>query len=607
MTIKNQDDKIKDSINKSICYIRKSFNDKCYNKFDFFYVYPYLDTKNISNCNIDEKFYSNYKNIGELYEDIIPLNIKKDYGQFYTNDIKLIDSVLDNLDLFKGKILEPSCGSGLFVIAILKRLIKGLKQKQFSSEEILNYICDNIYANDIDINALKIAELNTLYFLLPLIIDAKKKNNKFVMKKLKFTNFDFVKKSIINESFSVIIGNPPFVTLYGKRSRDMNEQKRTYYNTFNFVQNKKGNNKFNISMFFIENALELLEINGQLSYILDISFFENAFKDLRKYIIQNYHIVSIITGISGFSNVASGQLIIKISKINSKNNSIVLTDYNTQESYTINQKLYDDVNNDYKIFKPLSFIEKNIKLKMDRYDTLKKIFPNKSLRTCCALTGRTEDFIVNKDNSSNCTIFPFIEGSKGLYRKFCTPKIERYIKYDYDLQLKISNEFKKELEIKGVKNKKRVTLGDKDAYLSNKIFIRQSSNEIIATYCRDPYAANNSIYILTTKENNEHNEKLLKYVCGLLNSNLISFYSKISNIIRCYKGKIPQIKISDLKKIPIIFNEAKFDEIVSCVDILLNNQDNKNIYKKLNDYIYSIYGITPEEITYIENNIKNKI
>ena len=73
------------------------------------------------------------------------------------------------------------------------------------------------------------------------------------------------------------------------------------------------------------------------------------------------------------------------------------------------------------------------------------------------------------------------------------------------MQIKISNDFKVELEKLGVKNKKRVTLGDKDAYLSPKIFIRQSAKKIIATYTDKPFAANNSIYILTNKKNNPEN------------------------------------------------------------------------------------------------------
>lgn len=56
------------------------------------------------------------------------------------------------------------------------------------------------------------------------------------------------------------------------------------------MSGKKKNNKFNLSMFFIENSLDLLKKNGKLSFILDISFFEDAYIDIRKYLLDNYTI-----------------------------------------------------------------------------------------------------------------------------------------------------------------------------------------------------------------------------------------------------------------------------------------------------------------------------
>ncbi len=603
---KNHMNNINEFVNKSFEYIRRSFNKTIDNEYDFSDIYPYIVIDFEESDVFDICDISTYDYIGKLYESMLPLDVKKDYGQFYTRNYDVIDLMLDKVDLLQGKILEPSCGSGAFVIRIIQKIVLYLQEKNFESEKILNYICDNIYANDNDINAIRIAEINVLSYLLPLILDAKKRNPTFVMKKLNFTNFDFIKKININNSFSVIIGNPPFVTMYGKRSRNMTEEKRAYYNTFNFVQNKKGNNKFNTSMFFIENGLEALENDGIISYILDISFFETAFKDIRKYIVQNYYIDSIITGLSEFNNVASGQLILNIKKTKRKNEKINLIDYVTKDICIVDQSMWDSDDNEYKFSKPLTPIEENIKHKIEHFDFLKDIFPDKSLRTCCALTGRTEDFIVqNSDVHTDYPVFPFIEGAKGIVGKFCKPRIDRYIKYDYDLQIEISNEFKKELENKGIKNKKRVTLGDKEAYLSNKIFIRQSSTEIISTFCSEPYAANNSIYILTSKNNDTKSIELLKYTCGILNSDLISFYSIICQIIRMGRGKTPQIKISDLKKIRLAIDETHFDLVVLLVDSLLNNPKDEATYKKLNKIVYEIYGISSNEIEYIEKYLKN--
>ena len=194
-----------------------------------------------------------------------------------------------------------------------------------------------------------------------------------------------------------------------------------------------------------------------------------------------------------------------------------------------------------------------------------------------------------------------MELGKGLKGKFNKPTISRYIKYDYDLQIKLSNEFKEELAAIGVKNKKRVTLGDKDAYLAPKVFIRQSANEIIATYSDEPYAANNSIYILTTKSTDVDSVKMLKYTCGLLNSELLTFFCKVNRIIRCDKGKTPQIKISDLKNVRINVDKRYYEELIEIVECLLKNPDDICSYSKLNDIVYKIYNIDDEEQEFIKD------
>ncbi len=50
-----------------------------------------------------------------------------------------------------------------------------------------------------------------------------------------------------------------------------------------------------------------------MSFILDVSFFETAYKYTRKYLLENSEINSIKYNISKF-NVASGQIILKATK-----------------------------------------------------------------------------------------------------------------------------------------------------------------------------------------------------------------------------------------------------------------------------------------------------
>ena len=598
---------IKRFIGNALAYLNSFFKNSIKEDgTDLSQVYPHIfNSFEMSGIADIEKAGDDY--LGVLYESLVPDNIKKDMGQFYTRDDGVIETMLNSVDVLSGKILEPSCGSGLFLVKIIEKIVTKLKEYNFSAEYILDYICRFVHANDIDSNAAAITEINMLAQLMPLIITARTENSGYVMKPLQVTRADFTKKNLFDSDYSLVIGNPPFITMYGKRSRNMTEQKRAYFNTFDFVQNKKGNNKFNISMFFIENGLKLLKEGGRLCFILDISFFETAFIDMRKYIVENYYIDSLITGLKEFKRVASGQLIINIINYQNSNQSVKLVDYISKQIETADQSKWNDSKNKYKFNAPLSKIQQTINSKVIKYYNLETYFPGKSLRTCCALTGKTEEFIVDPSVEKGFIIFPYIEGSKGLKGKFFEPTAERYIKYDYDLQLKLSDEFKEKLKEQGVKNKKRVTLGDKDAYLAPKIFIRQSAREIIATYSSKPYAANNSIYILTTKENSQESINMLKYTCGLLNSDLITFFCRINKIIRAEKGRTPQIKISDLKNIRIKLDHNYFFPIIQLVDKLLINPQDVYTYQKLNILVYDLYGIDEKERLFIKNYLTARV
>jgi hypothetical protein len=115
----------------------------------------------------------------------------------------------------------------------------------------------------------------------------------------------------------------------------------------------------------------------------------------------------------------------------------------------------------------------------------------------------------------------------------------------------------------------------------------------------------------------------MKYLCGIINSRLISFlFSYSSNKIEA--GSFPRISVGDLKKLPI--KEINFsdkgevylhDEICKNVDLMLRlNEDllsekvHSNserilqqiefLQEKIDQFVYKIYKLTPEEIEIIE-------
>ena len=105
------------------------------------------------------------------------------------------------------------------------------------------------------------------------------------------------------------------------------------------------NGKINLVMLFLEHSLDFLKNDGLLSFIIDVAFFETAYKNTRKYLLENTNILSIDFNISDF-DVASGQLILKLKKDKSNNNHLVqiinhetninaLTDVSLIKSYSL--------------------------------------------------------------------------------------------------------------------------------------------------------------------------------------------------------------------------------------------------------------------------------
>ncbi|MBR1617095.1 hypothetical protein IJ670_02985, partial [bacterium] len=358
-------------------------------------------------------------------------------------------------------------------------------------------------------------------------------------------------------------------------------------------------------MLFIERAIELLKNFGNITYIIDLSFFETAYNYIRKFILDNADINYLEYNIQGF-DVASGQIIINISKRKAKcDNKIKIIDNATKQISYIMQSQWNNAEDEYRF--RLNLNDKLINQILQKINilsplTLKELYPNKNLRTCCMLLNMEDEFL-SIENKKDC--YPYYQGSKSLPAKYSIPSFQKYFSYNTEKQNVINERLKKELEIKGVKNKKRIGFGERIVYDNPKVYIRQSAKEIIATYDENNSCANNSLYVFSLRDNTIKHKMFLKFLCGYFNSEIVTFYAQQRNIIRYFKGKQPQIKIGDLYAIRIPQNSILQNAISAIVD----NIYNKNIdvimgMKKIDKILYNYYKMAPIEIDYIRKSIK---
>ena len=553
------------------------------------------------------------------YENNLKLTHRKDLGVFLTNNINTVDTILDVINfedkkILSRKFLEPSCGNGVFVIRLLEKLFKNIRDK----EVVTKFIESNIFFVDIDKSMIEKTKANiSTYFY-------SKFNERYTGSFNDYV-FDFTQRIKPKKSLSLfdnllntplspfldkidyVIGNPPYVSLYGRRDRKKDEAQRIYYlNRYSQFPDSLKNGKINYVMLFIEQSIDFLKEGGKLSFIIDLSFFETAYEHTRKYLLDKTRILKIEYNIKDFE-VASGQVILELQKTKVKNNIVQIIDAETNVKIEVDQALWNNPKDQFRFrFNTCALSSAIIdKIKSKKCPTLKTLYPKKNLRTCVMLLNMERLFIFDdKKVDKEVKIYPYYQGSKGLKGKYQKMESIKYFHYDKELQDKVNDELKAELTAQGIKNKKRLGLGETIIYDNPKIYIRQSAKEIIASYDENPSSANNSLYVFTLRNSKNESIVFLKFLCGLLNSDIITFYSQQLNIIRFSKGKQPQIKTSDLYQIPVPTDVSLQTKVANLVDKIYSHTDNIEIIKdEINLVFNNFFNLTAEELDTMQNAI----
>jgi methylase of polypeptide subunit release factors len=552
------------------------------------------------------------------YEQSLNKIERKKNGIFLTNSLGIVAAILDVMeidsDIFTKKILEPSCGQGIFVL----KLLLNVYDKFPDSQLISNFIAHNIFFVDVEGKMVEKTKAN-ICSLYKFLFNAEYAGN-FNSIVWDFTDkvvsenslFEEVKATPFPElynTFDYVIGNPPYVTLYGRRDKKDNEEQRIkYLKSYKQFPNSVKNGKLNLVMLFIEHSLDFLKNGGELSFIIDVSFFETAYQYTRKFLLDNTTIKEVQVNIKDF-DVASGQVILKLEKSKCKNNTVKIIDHKMRNSYWIEQSAWYNPNDEYKFRYNGCSLSKQIidKVIAKKDKTILELFPKKNLRTCVMLLDMENKFtFVDKENRNESLLYPYYQGSKSLSGKFGKLDFTKYFYYDKPLQDAINGELKIELEKQGVKNKKRIGLGETVIYDNPKIFIRQSAKEIIATIDLEKSAANNSLYVFSLRDNSEKTIDFLYFLCGFLNSDFVTYYAQKMGIIRFSEGKQPQIKIADLGSI-CIPKDIKLQKEVSdlCKKVYQQSAIKQNLISKINQMFFEYYQFSELEINSMKLAIKD--
>lgn len=277
--------------------------------------------------------------ISRLYEEFLGED-KKDKGMFYTPSHLtklLIDESLPlkkykTFDLENYKILDPACGSGIFLVIAFKRLVQIWRlQNEMKSPELadLKKILRNIYGVDKEEQAVHLAsfslclalcnELNPIEIINKLKFDDLRENN------LIESDF-FTCEKIKGEKFDLVIGNPPF-----NRGAI-----KDYSQFWEFEEQKVNIPQGQIALKFLSESLPYLKEKGLLCLIIKASglLYNTSSETYKKALFSNFNVIQLLdfTALArnkslwdNGADVASAAIFIRNEKPNFKNNILHLT------------------------------------------------------------------------------------------------------------------------------------------------------------------------------------------------------------------------------------------------------------------------------------------
>lgn len=480
----------------------------------------------------------------------------------------------DSFDLFSNQHID-----------VINKLLELHRLFKYSND-------DNKYSiyNDIEIEEFK---LNSIL--------NKDLEYKYNLSDIKPFNYHIAFPEVFKDGgFDCVIGNPP----WGANIDSILDYLNEYYpnSTVGFKDTYK---------CFFDKSIQLLKPKGKLGYITPNSFYFNPlFRDLRK-LLNSFYIDSMINlGERVFENVEAPSAITIITKSNIQNKKINTMDLSFSKSnkekenlinngkYSIiNQNIFNKTQNNIFTFN-LRDLKSN-EVYFEQFANIKDAGIQYH-RFGIGMKNRGGNDLYDRLFSKNKNEFknsvPCYYG-KLINRYFINDFTDIYFNMDYKSVLKSNEQVSFTKEYQGKRNK---------------ILWRQTSDNIKATIDKKGIWFGNTIQCCQIKK--EYSNYKLEYLLAILNSKYLNYI--YNNTIKESNRVFPQIKISNLKKLPIRtidFNNKLdidiYNKIISIVEELSKFEFNSIAYKSyisiLDDLIFDLYSVNKIERDKINLSYKN--
>ena len=399
----------------------------------------------------------------------------------------------------------------------------------------------------------------------------------------------------LNNGFDVVISNPPYVKVIDK-------------NLINYFNKKFNHQDYqqDLYLLFLEQYNSLLITGGKLGVVIPNTWLQSiTYRNIRKYLVNEYYWEKILHSKEHIFKAVVDTHVIVFEKNSFIKNDQIELDFLEKEMIRplqfLNQNMLPNngeiinlvANDDEKLlFEKLRIHSNSISSVCNVYNGVKPFEKGKGSPPQTEKTMKEKPFVVvGSEKPNGNSWFPLIRGS--LMNRFVNLwNNNSWIKYGEWLA---------------------APRNPKIFNAKEKIIVRQTGDSIIATIIGKDIIARDNLHVILSKNIN------LKFLLGFINSKLTDFYYKQINP---EKGEaLAQVKKNHVEQLPIPKNieDAYHVEIINLVDKLLQFNQQKLDSKlkstidqiqskidycesRINEIVYQIYNLTPEEIAIIENS-----
>jgi len=523
-----------------------------------------------------------------LKEDILDENYTKREHEAYLEYQTFLQKI---------KVVDPSCGSGAFLVYVFDYLLAENERVNHIlgstiyglEDNVKNILQNNIYGVDINEESVEITKLSLWLktaqkgkHLTTMDSNIKCGNSLIddpIVAGNKAFNWNVEFPEIFaNGGFDVVVGNPPYVFAREKIA----ETEKAYYK----INYQSAQYQLNTYLLFIERSLLILKQKGLCGLIVPNAWLMvYSGENLRKLIMNKYSIVNIVNLLGksfGDANVetiigmfqaipASAKHVIKVFTNNEDLHSIVYSHEVVQRSFEkqpgMELRIFADDTSNALVEKLKESCWKldeacSVKAGLKAYEKGKGTPP----QSAEDVKSRPYDY----DYKFNNETYRYLEGGD----------VFRYgIHWSgswlwYGPQLAAPRTF--------------------NLFTGNRIIIREITSKyprcINATFLDDDYLYNMSNICILEREDVEIS---LKYVLALLNSKLLSFYF-MKTTAKAERKLFPKIILNDLRQFPV--KKVPVDvqvTIVSMVNVLIEkNKNMRDLSERFQALIMNEFALT---------------